>query len=315
MNDRVRSVCRLALTQAQAGHYTRALSLLDDLQPVVKGVLKAEQRVKAFAALIHLRRQIHRYVNAHETYVPTATNIECSGDTEASDYYLSQLRPVRSFIDPDIIHEIDLLEIESLIQREDLETALHKVGGQLAAIKGRGTDLAQRLYFLILKARIFAAGGQASKGFSIALRATSTAERHLLLPVYLEGLAVLSRILIDLSEFEAARSILEFAIPHALLSNNAYLVARMFRAMGEACVGFAGYQCADGSKERTIAMRRAADLIERGRLAYERTEDLSGQLDCLLIKEKIAVWDGDETTAQLADEQYLQLLADSQVKE
>ena len=61
---------------------------------------------------------------------------------------------------------------------------------------------------------MFAAGGQASKGFAIALRATATAERQLLVTVYMEGLAVLSRILIELSEFRAARDMLEAALPH-----------------------------------------------------------------------------------------------------
>lgn len=74
-------------------------------------------------------------------------------------------------------------------------------------------DIAQRLHLLILKSRIFALGGQASKGFAIALRATSAAERHLVIPVFLEGLGVLGKILIDLSEFEMARNVLESALP------------------------------------------------------------------------------------------------------
>ena len=85
---------------------------------------------------------------------------------------------------------------------------------RLQELKGRGMDLAQRLFFLILKSRVFALGGHATKGFAIALRATSTAERHLLVPVFLEGLAVLGRILIDLSEYETARELLEAALPH-----------------------------------------------------------------------------------------------------
>jgi len=76
-----------------------------------------------------------------------------------------------------------------------------------------GEDIAQRLHFLVLKARVFAAGGKATKGFSIALRAASTAERYRLIPVLLEALTALAVILNDISEFEAARDIVEATLP------------------------------------------------------------------------------------------------------
>ena len=56
-------------------------------------------------------------------------------------------------------------------------------------------------------------GGQPTKGFSIALRAASTAERHRLVPVMLEALAALAIIFNDISEFEAARDFVEAALP------------------------------------------------------------------------------------------------------
>lgn len=60
LNDRVRSNCRLALAAAKSGWYSKAMKMLDDLSPIVKGVLKLEQRIQAFAALVQLRRQLHR---------------------------------------------------------------------------------------------------------------------------------------------------------------------------------------------------------------------------------------------------------------
>lgn len=136
-----------------------------------------------------------------------------SGDLEAASYYLNQLRPLRSFSDPEIVFEVNLLEIEFFIKQGSLEEALAKVGERIRESKGRGTDMAQRLHLLILKSKIYLAGGQAVKGFAVVLRATSTAERHLLIPVLHEGLAVLARILLDLSEYATARDLIEATLP------------------------------------------------------------------------------------------------------
>ncbi len=75
-------------------------------------------------------------------------------------------------------------------------------------------DLAQRLQLLVLKSKVFAAAGQPMKGFSIILRAALTAERHKIVPVLVEALAVLCTILISLGEFAAAKELLEAILPH-----------------------------------------------------------------------------------------------------
>lgn len=297
MNDRVRSVCRLALTASQSGSTKTALKVLEDLGPVVKGILKSEQRVKAFTTLVYLRHQI------------------CQGDSDAADYYLKQLHPIRSSTDPEVAHELDILQVELLIKDQAYEEALRKVSTRLAELQESGGDIAQRLQFLLLKARIFALGGHASKGFSIALRATSTAERHLLLPVLFEGLAVLSRILLELSEFSMASDICDATLPHAFEAHNTGLTARLFVIMGEAAVGYAGHNCVNGSSEQANSMRKAAGLIERGREMYQRTKDTQGQLDCLLMKSRIASWSGDTTSASQADEMYTQLLTEKDRQE
>ena len=71
-----------------------------------------------------------------------------------------------------------------------------------------------------MKCRVFAASGQAAKGFSLAMRAASTAERCRLIPVLIEALAALAVILNDLSEFEAARDLLEATLPLVGLIRN-----------------------------------------------------------------------------------------------
>ncbi len=66
---------------------------------------------------------------------------------------------------------------------------------------------------MIVKARIFSASGHPLKGFSIIIRAASMAERHRIMPTLLEALVALAAILYKLTEFRAARDILEAVLP------------------------------------------------------------------------------------------------------
>lgn len=70
-----------------------------------------------------------------------------------------------------------------------------------------------RIKLLILKARVFALVGMPEKGFSIILRAASSAHRALLLPVMWEALAGLCVILLDLGEFAAVRDVVDAVVP------------------------------------------------------------------------------------------------------
>lgn len=60
LSDHCRIQCRQAYHVAQQGHYKQSLVLLEQLQRDVAGNLKLEQRVKAFASIIALRRAIKR---------------------------------------------------------------------------------------------------------------------------------------------------------------------------------------------------------------------------------------------------------------
>lgn len=123
-----------------------------------------------------------------------------------------------------------------LIKQEDYEIALQMVNKHIDMLKrktGAGElsrslpflhllnavaltcyeDIAQRLHLLVLKAKIFTAGEQPIKGFSITLRAASMAERYSLISILTEALGVLSAILNELSEFEAAKDVAGAALP------------------------------------------------------------------------------------------------------
>ncbi|CAK3780641.1 Anaphase-promoting complex subunit 5 [Lecanosticta acicola] len=289
----VRATCRLADLMARSGNFSRALKHIEGQIPAAKGLLKQEQRLKAFATLLQLKRSIQR------------------NQFNVADAHLNQLRPFCSGSDPEMSFEVKVLEIEKLVRQERFLPALQKVRSppkHSLGLRLIPQDIAHRIYFLLLKARIFAAGGQASKGFAIVLRATATAERQLLVTLFMEGVAVLSKVLIELSEFGAARDIVEAALPHAIESQNTELTARFYTLMGEACLGYAGHECPHDSNEQTLTLRRAQDLFENGRSLFQQTEDLTGMLHCLALKSQIATWTGDESSALQADEMYSQLL-------
>jgi hypothetical protein len=113
--------------------------------------------------------------------------------------------------DPDLSHQISLLEIALLMHPccPNLSSAYRKIGSLLS----NTTDLAQTLHLLTLKAAVFATAGKPEKGFSIAVRAASRAERAGLVPALLEALAALAEILNKVGEFAAAREIVEGALP------------------------------------------------------------------------------------------------------
>ena len=90
---------------------------------------------------------------------------------------------------------------------------LPKAYQKISALLAEKLDLAHTLHLLTLKAGVFAAAGKPEKGFSIAVRAASRAERAGLLPVLLEALAALAEILNKVGEFGASRDLAEAALP------------------------------------------------------------------------------------------------------
>jgi hypothetical protein len=177
-------------------------------------------------------------------------------------------------------------------------------------------DIAQRLHLLVLKAKIFAAGGQPIKGFSITLRAASMAERYSLISILTEALGVLSVILNELSEFNAAKDIAEAALPsvsrtakdlcrsykltcvQALENRDLEVSAQLFSHLAESHVGISGTS-ASGSNEQSRNIRTAEMNVERsyeGKLltpcvqnlplpSFILTRDVMHQLTCCSIRE------------------------------
>lgn len=138
-----------------------------------------------------------------------------SANLTAASAHLSKLLPLTQTSDPDVSHQISLLEIALLMHPSgpDLPSAYRRITSLLATT----SDLAQTLHLLTLKAGVFAAASKPEKGFSIAVRAASRAERAGLVPVLLEALAALAEILNKVGEFGPAREVVEAALPQVCL--------------------------------------------------------------------------------------------------
>jgi hypothetical protein len=138
-----------------------------------------------------------------------------SANLAAANAHLSKLLPLTQTSDPDLSHQISLLEIALFMHPSelDLPSAYRKITSLLATT----SDLAQTLHLLTLKVGVFTAAGKPEKGFSIAVRAASRAERAGLVPVLLEALAALAEILNKVGEFGPAREVLEAALPQVCL--------------------------------------------------------------------------------------------------
>ncbi|KAK4966472.1 APC5 protein [Elasticomyces elasticus] len=294
LSDRTRSLCRTAYGVAQSGRCSAGLDMLQEFLPLVRGVLKLEQRVIGFIGLLQLMKSLRRE------------------DLEAAAHYHSQLIPIRALGDPELDFEFNLLEIDLFIRQGDLDAAMKAVNKHIKQTAGHSAgDIAQRLHFLVLKSNIFALSGQATKGFSIALRAASTASRLNLVPCALEAIGALAAILNDLSKFDTARQLLDAALPMMLETRHSKVTAQAYVTSGEAHIGFAG-TCVPDSSERLQQVREGEELVERGRKVYARLEDISGVLECLVITSRLARARGDEPGAEQADAQYEQVLAEQE---
>nr|POE62527.1 anaphase-promoting complex subunit 5 [Quercus suber] len=273
-----RSGCRIAYALAHRGQYDSAIHALDDLAPIIRGVLKLEQRVLGF-----------------------------SHDLKAAESQLSQLRIFHSFTDPELGFEIDMIELDFFIEREDFHSALYAVDKHLRCLRtSPGPDVAQRLLLLVCKARVFTAASQPARAFSIALRAASTAHRLLLIPVMLEASTVLAHVLIDLNEFTSCVALVEALLPAVIETNNVRLTAELYALLASAHAGIAGGLPV---AQRTKDMSAAEESVEKGHSYYSKLKSLNGVLDCLAMKARIARWRGDEAAAKLADEVSMQHLA------
>lgn len=77
----------------------------------------------------------------------------------------------------------------------------------------QSADVYQSTQLAILKARLFAQAGFSERGFSVAMRAASLAQKASLVPALWNAVGVICAILVNLEEYGAVVRLLDAVIP------------------------------------------------------------------------------------------------------
>ena len=165
-------------------------------------------------------------------------------------------------------------------------------------------DLHQRLKLMTLKARIYVKAGIPQKGFSVALRAASTAYRAKILPVLWEAVGALCAILNSLQEFGAAAKLLHSITPQVLECEDSGLAAETFSVLADAHVGIAG-QVEANAILRKEQLTKALENIDIAFDEFSRVEDVIGQREMMARKATIMHLNGDPVLANDFAAKYL----------
>ena len=129
----------------------------------------------------------------------------------AAEYLLGQLKAGAN-MDTEVCYLITLLDIDYHIRLDSFSKAFEMIEDLAGQLKQQDADLYQLIHLKVLKAHLFAKCGKPERGFSIALRAASTAYQAKLLPVAWDAIGAISNVLIHLEEFDAARRLLDAVI-------------------------------------------------------------------------------------------------------
>ncbi|THY04715.1 hypothetical protein D6D03_03513 [Aureobasidium pullulans] len=189
--------------------------------------------------------------------------------------------------------------------RRAIHHAFDHIEKQVAEAKAAdSSDIVRRIKLLILKARLFAKAGLPAKGFSIAMRAASSAQRAMIMPAMWEAVGALSVILIDLGEFGAAKSLVDAIMPQVLEGGNTTTIAQLYSILTDSYVGLAGEISETNTKESSSHIDAAFTYLNRAHEAYVKVEDLDGTLESLMKKAMLYKHKDDEDMVEEMERLY-----------
>ncbi|KAI5209244.1 hypothetical protein AUEXF2481DRAFT_27990 [Aureobasidium subglaciale EXF-2481] len=280
------------------GQYEEAYELLRQNDPSKERTLRLENTFNAFAAMISLRRALHH------------------NDFFVAEEFLRQLKPIRQTADAGVVFETHVLEIELLMKQGKLASAFDCIEKQVVEAKAANSaDIVRRIKLLILKARLFAKAGLPTKGFSIAMRAASSAQRAMIMPAMWEAVGALCVILIDLGEFGAARSLVDAIMPQVLEGGNTTTIAHLYMILTDSYVGLAGKSAESDQRESSSHIDAAFIYLDRANEAYIKVEDLDGTLESLMKKAMLYKHRDDEDMVEEMDRLYNSTVQEAERKQ
>ncbi|POS86635.1 hypothetical protein EPUL_001383 [Erysiphe pulchra] len=287
--DVLRFTSRIAFLLVDKGHYEKALEMLECLDSDLLRSWKAHHHWLMCKGIIRLKRALH-----HD-------------NLESASQLLDQLiQSYDEFKDADLSPEISILQVDYFIRQSDYSQALRKIEDILSPVREDRNDIYTRTRLMVLKASLFDKAGRPQKGFSVALRAASTAWQARLMPILWLAMAAIANILTSLSEYQASAQILIAVLPRALECEDYALNAQLYSFLGDALMGLAG-QAETGSKERKDNLSKSSYFIERALAEYSSLEDYRGQCEMTAKIASIKRVMGETSTAMKFANTYLEL--------
>lgn len=287
VEDLLKCTCKMASVLVYRGRYAEADHLLDNISPHVLRVLKFQNYLNYYAAMLKARRFLHR------------------DNLDAAEHLIERLRG-QGAPDVEVSFSLSLLEIELLMRRGVLDKALESVEALSQGKFNEVNDIAVQARLLNLKTRILAESGHSLKGFSLAIRAAQITYRGRVLPLLWECIGRLAVILNDLREFAAASDLLQSIMPQVLECQDCELAARSYSILADANMGLAGSEPDQSTKQKEF-ISKAMENIDHAGAQFRYIEDLRGQLEMLQKKATIMHWRGDLMLANDTATQYLEL--------
>ncbi|KAL3472664.1 anaphase-promoting complex subunit 5-domain-containing protein [Aspergillus californicus] len=288
--DYLKSTFRSCQILAQQGRYSEISVHMDRMSPEKLRSLKTSQYWRFFSGVLQLRRRIY------------------NDDQVAASYLLAQLRAI-GLPDSDLSFLLSFLSIEFLIRQANYTHALEMIEETAQSVHQDNFDIQPQVKLLCLKAQIFEKMGQPQRGFSLAMRAASIAQRSRLLPGLWEAICVLGGVLLSLREFEAVWQMVESIMPQILESNECDLAAYAYSVLVDANMGIAGKLWSDNknSLARKEYMNRAMGYLDCAYNQFEKIGDIRGQCQMMAKKATVMHLTGDSVLANDYAAKYLDL--------
>lgn len=232
-------------------------------------------------------------------------------DLVASAHLLRHVRKGTTSSDPEISFQISVLEIEHLVRSGSLDAAFAKLEQLSGDFKDGHADVYARITVLNMKARLYAEVGKAHKGFSLALRAASAAQKARLLPSMWTAVGLLANVLNQAHESKASQRLLDSVIPQALEGGDSHQCAYLYSLQADVYIALANDEntrrqgsmmgrvevYADLARERKLSCGLSNPPSHSCAADYKRIEDINGECEMLAKKAVISRWRGDQRLA------------------
>lgn len=278
-DDELKFSCRLALMRADRGDYDQALLDLDSLDDNSLRSWKPRQYWHKYRSIVKLKRDLHH------------------NNLDGAEQLLSQLLQSKmDDLEPDLSFLVDLLHIDYMTRRGDLQKAYEKIDSLLTLARDEDKDQALMVTLLLIKASLLDQSGRPQRGFSIAMRAAGIAWRARLMSLLWRAVGAVAAILISLGEFEAAAEMITASLPRAMESEAAATTAQLFGCLADAYMGLAGASPRK-SVQQLEYMTKALGAVEKAFDNYSAIEDSERQCEMMAKKATIMKLSGETTLA------------------